>query len=80
MQVMNLRTLRWRAPGLDDNCTRVVESGELSENCSYLLLQPVGKQLSQDESLETLVKVFLDSLLLLYCCCMRRCTWPGHGQ
>ncbi|CAL5228907.1 g12127 [Coccomyxa viridis] len=54
-EVLNLRRLSGRR--LDDNCTKVVESGEVSENWSYLLLQPVGKQLSQDESIEMLVKL-----------------------
>ena len=70
MQVLNLEVLKNR--GLDDSCVKVVETGALSEGLSYLLLQPVGEQLSQGESVETLVKVFPDTLLsLLYYC---RCT------
>ena len=63
MQVLNLEMLRNR--GLDDGCVKMVESGEVSEDLSYLLLQPVGRQLRQDESAATLVKVFPEILLSL---------------
>ena len=58
--------------GLDDSCTRVVEGGQLSENMAYLLLQPVGKLLGQNEDATTIFKVFLSTLLVLYYCC--RCS------
>ena len=55
MQAGNLKMLQ--SQGLADRCTTVVESGELSEEMSYLILQPVGKLLTQDEDLSTLLRV-----------------------
>ena len=64
LQEANLNMLQRRA--LASRCTTVVESGQLPEGMAYLLLQPVGKLLSLDEDLPTLLKVLLDVLLFLY--------------
>ena len=50
--------------GLDDRSMRVAESGDVQENSllSFLLLQPVGKLLTQDEDAMTIMKVVLGML------------------
>ena len=63
MQASNLKRLKER--GLADRCTKVVESGQLSEGMSYLISQPVGKQLSQDEDAMAILKVLPGVLLTL---------------
>ena len=69
MQVRNLKRLK--SQGLADRCTAVVDSGRLSEEMSYLLLQPVGKQLNQDEDAMAIMKVLLLTLVSLPTCCRR---------
>ncbi|CAL5220107.1 g2059 [Coccomyxa viridis] len=54
-EASNLKRLKER--GLADRCTKVVESGQLSEGMSYLISQPVGKQLSQDEDAMAILKL-----------------------
>ncbi len=57
MQASNLKRLKEQ--GLADRCTKVVESGRLLEGMSYLITQPVGKQLRQDEDAMTILKALL---------------------
>ena len=62
IQVENLDNLEKQ--GLDDRSMRVAESGDVQENSllSFLLLQPVGKLLTQDEDAMTIMKVVLGML------------------
>ena len=64
---MQVETLEKLAElGLADNCVRVVECGKVSEETSYVLLQPVGRHLSLNEDARTIIQVSLRTLMSLF--------------